>query len=146
MILYTVYCTVATVQVYSVYTSWLHSMETREVVSLLKALVMRRMSKLSLYLIYLSLEFWYDFNSCMKMRVSVSWCTLLSIATADVLGRWFDVFIITCLKVRVKLRSWYVQIKNIHGLNLFYMFNVLLYIIVNMSLMSRPACATGLVW
>ena len=52
------------------------------------------------------LEFKYDFNSCMKMRISVSWCILLSIGTADVLGHWFDVFIITHLKVRVKLKSW----------------------------------------
>ena len=105
-----------TVHLYSVYTSWLHSMGTRDVVSILMALVLRRLTQLSLFLIYLYffcffkhfkniLKFQYDFNSSMKMRISVSWCILLSIGTADVLGHWFDVFIITHLKVRVKLKS-----------------------------------------
>ena len=54
------------------------------------------------------LEFLFDFSNCMKMRVSVSWCILLSKGTADVLGRWFDVFIITHLKAKIKLKSRFV--------------------------------------
>ena len=49
----------------------------------------------------------------MEMQVSVSWCKYSTIGTADVLGRWFYVSIITYLKAKIRLK---LQKENWPGL------------------------------